>query len=60
MIGATEAVHSFRTLLDHLGTLAKVTCRPRIAGAGTFLKYPQTTSLKKEAFDLLGLKLPAA
>jgi transposase len=51
-------VQSFRTLLENLGTLTKAACRPRIEGAGTFVKYPRPTPLQSEAFSLLRLKPP--
>lgn len=55
-----HTVQSFQTLLENLGTLTRVSCRPRIDGAGSFIKYPLPSALHKETFSLLGLKLPTA
>jgi hypothetical protein len=51
-------VQSFRSLLENLGTLARASFRPKIEGAGTFMKYSQATALQQEAYHLLGLKPP--
>jgi hypothetical protein len=51
-------VHSFRTLLDTLGTLVKNRVVPRGADHGTaFDLLTQTTPLQRRAFELLGLQL---
>jgi len=47
-------VHSFRTLLDHLATLAKN--RVRLQGSQTeFYQFTEATPTQQRAFDLLGL-----
>lgn len=53
-------VQSFRSLLENLSTQARAIFRPKIEGAGTFIKYPQATPLHQKVFTLLGLKLPSA
>jgi len=46
-------VHSFRTLLADLATIARSTCRTHIDGAPTFEKITLPTALQRRAFDLL-------
>jgi transposase len=50
-------VQSFRSLLENLATLTRATCRPKVEGAGSFIKYPQATALQQEAYRLLDLNL---
>ena len=47
-------VHSFRTLLDDLATIAKNRLTPRLPGAQTFNLITRPTPLQGKAFDLLG------
>lgn len=53
-------VHSLRTLLDDLATVARNTVATSADGAGesacTFTTYTLPTPLQKRAFDLLGVK----
>jgi hypothetical protein len=49
-------VHSFRTLLDDLGTLVKNVIRPKATGAATFTMATTPTPVQQKAFDLLGVK----
>jgi len=48
-------VHSFRTLLQDLGTLAKNRVQPKIAGTDTFDQFTTPTPLQSRAFELLGV-----
>jgi transposase len=48
-------VHSFRTLLADLATVARSTCRTQVAGAPTFVKITTPTPGQHRAFELLGL-----
>ena len=50
-------VHSFRTLLDDLATVAKNRVVARLAGAGPFELVTRPTALQREAFKLLGVRL---
>ena len=50
-------VHSFRTLLDDLATLAKNRVLPRLPGAQPFDIFTRPTPLQAQAFKLLGLRL---
>ena len=50
-------VHSFRTLLDDLATIAKNRLTPRLPGAQTFNLITRPTPLQGKAFDLLGIPL---
>jgi transposase len=50
-------VHSFRTLLDDLGTIVKNQIKPNIPDAPSFTKTTQPTPAQQEALDLLSLKL---
>ena len=54
------AVESLRSLLENLNTHARAIFRPKVEGAGTFIKYPQATPLHQKVFTLLSLKLPPA
>lgn len=49
-------VHSLRTLLEDLATVAKNRVRPKVAGLPEFDKITQPTPLQQRAFDLLGVK----
>lgn len=46
-------VHSFRTLLDDLGTLTRNTIVPNIPGAPGWQQDTEPTPLQAHAFDLL-------
>ena len=50
-------VHSFRTLLDDLATIAKNRLSPRLPGSQPFDLITRPTPLQNRAFDLLGLRL---
>lgn len=50
-------VHSLRTLLEDLATVAKNRVRPKVAGLPEFDKITQPTPLQQRAFDLLGVRL---
>jgi len=51
-----DPVHSFRTLLQDLGTIALNICQPNVKGASTFQKVTIPTKLQKEIFQLLGIE----
>lgn len=48
-------VHSFRTLLHDLATLARNTVQPKVAGAEPFDLLTLPTPIQQRAFDLLGV-----
>jgi len=48
-------VHSFRTLLEDLATLAKHRVRPVGVSGGEFTDFTQATDLQRRAFELLGV-----
>ena len=50
-------VHSFRTLLDDLGTIVKNRVAARLPGAEPFNVITRPTALQREAFKLLGVRL---
>lgn len=50
-------MHSLRTLLDDLATVAKNRVRPKAVELPEFDKLTQPTPLQQRAFDLLGVKL---
>jgi len=50
-------VHSLRTLLEDLATVAKNRVRPKATGLPEFDKITQPTPLQQRAFDLLGVRL---
>ena len=50
-------VHSLRTLLDDLATIAKNRVVPRLPGAEPFDILTRPTALQREAFELLGVRL---
>ncbi len=50
-------VHSFRTLLQDLATIAKNRVSPGGAGKAEFFMLTSPTPLQKRAFELLGVKL---
>ena len=50
-------VHSFRTLLGDLATIAKNRVAPRLPGAEPFELLTRPTELQREAFRLLGVRL---
>jgi transposase len=54
---AGAPVHSFRTLLADLSTVAKNRVRPTIADAPEFDRITTPTPLQQQAFDLLGTPL---
>ncbi len=47
-------VHSFKTLLEHLGTLTKNLVKVPLSG-DTFSQFPHLTPTQQKAFDLLGV-----
>ena len=49
-------VHSFRTLLGDLATIAKNRVVPRLPGAEPFEVLTRPTALQREAFKLLGVR----
>lgn len=53
-------VHSFRTLLSDLATIAKHRIRPRIKGAPSFEKITLPTPVQKEILGLLGIRIKPA
>jgi transposase len=50
-------VHSFRTLLQDLSTIAKDRIRPKLPDAPEFEKVTTPTPLQQKALDLLGVRL---
>ena len=52
-------VHSFRTLLQDLATIARNRVSPSGAGKAEFYMLTSPTPLQKRAFELLGVKLSA-
>ena len=50
-------VHSFRTLLEHLGTMAKNRVQPGTESTLEFYELTQATPVQKRAFDLLAVKM---
>lgn len=50
-------VHSFRTVLDDLGTLAKNRVRVRGETGSEFYELTHPTTLQQRALDLLGITL---
>jgi hypothetical protein len=50
--------HSFRTLLDHLGTLARNTIDLAAPTGATIQQLTQPTPTQRRAFDLIGVSLP--
>ena len=50
-------VHSFRTLLNDLATLARNRIAPRLPGAEPLNVLTRPTALQREAFRLLGVRL---
>ena len=50
-------VHSFRTLLDDLGTLARNRVRVRAENGSEFYELTQPTTLQQRALDMLGITL---
>jgi len=50
-------VHSFRTLLADLATLAKTTVQPRGSGVPAFDRLTTPTPLQQQIFDRLGVRL---
>lgn len=50
-------VHSFRTLLDDLATVAKNRIQPKLPSAPAFDVITRPTPLQQRAFDLLGVAL---
>ena len=50
-------VHSFRTLLDDLATLARTTVQPKLAGAQPFQQLTRPTPIQQRAFELLGVTM---
>lgn len=52
-------VHSFRTLLDDIAGLGRVTMAAKIPGSPTFTNHAKPTPLQRRAFELLGLTPPS-
>ena len=52
-----QPVHSFRTLLADLATLAKTTVQPRAKGVPAFDRLTTPTPLQQQAFDRLGVPI---
>ncbi len=50
-------VHSFRTLLDDLATIARNRVQPKLAGAPPFDLTTKPTPAQRRALDLLGVRL---
>jgi hypothetical protein len=50
-------VHSFRTLLADLATLAKTTVQPRVSGVPAFDRLTTPTPLQQQVFEHLGVRL---
>ena len=50
-------MHSLRTLLDDLATIAKNRVAPRIPGAEPFDLIARPTELQRQALRLLGVRL---
>jgi len=50
-------VHSFRTLLEDLATIAKNTVQPKCPGLLSFNKLTKATPVQQKAIDLLGVRL---
>ncbi len=50
-------VHSFRTLLDDLGTIVRNRVAARLPGAEPFDVVTRPTALQREAFKLLGVRI---
>ena len=51
-------VHSFPSLLDHLGTIVHNWVRPSGQDVPPFMMVTQPNPLQRRAFDLLGLSIP--
>jgi len=51
-------VHSFPSLLDHLGTIVRNWVRPSAKDVSPFTMVTQPTPLQRRAFDLLGVPVP--
>jgi transposase len=54
---AGEPVHSFKSLLRDLATIAKNRIQPKASGAPAFEIITKPTSVQKRALDLLGVSL---
>jgi hypothetical protein len=52
-----EPVHSFKTLLRDLATIAKNRIQPKAPGAPTFDIITKPTSFQQRVLDLLGVQL---
>ena len=50
-------VHSFRTILDDLATIARNRVQPKLTGAPPFDLTTKPTTLQRQALDLLGVSL---
>lgn len=51
-------VHSFRSILDSLGTICRITCCPKNKRDAEFTKLTRANALQRKAFKLLGVALP--
>ena len=59
-IASGEPVHSFRTLLDDLATIAKNRIAAPLANAEPFDLITRPTALQRQAFKRLGIRLERA
>ena len=50
-------MHSFRTLLDDLATIARNRVQPKLTGAPPFDLTTKPTLVQRQALDLLGVSL---
>jgi len=51
-------VHSFSSLMESLGTICRITCRPKDKLNVEFTKLSKPNTLQRKAFKLLGLSIP--
>lgn len=51
-------VHSFTSLMESLGTICRITCRPKDKLNVEFTKLSKANDLQLKAFNLLGLSIP--
>jgi transposase len=56
---AAKPAHSFRTLLEDLGTIARNSVRSKLAQGASFTLLTEPTPEQREAFRLLGVTLSA-
>ena len=58
VVDEAGTVHSFPTLLDHLGTIVHNWVRPSGKDVPPFMMVTQPNPLQRRAFELLGLPIP--